>query len=135
MDLLVSPTEESGKVLAAFSHVQIGGRADVSTGIQVAQLALKHRKNKNGAQRIIAFVGSPVAETTEALQKLGKQLKKNNVALTVVSFGEVGENADRLQELVAAANATDNSHLITVPAGVAPSTALLSSPVMMNAMA
>jgi spore maturation protein CgeB len=34
----------------------------VATSCQIAQLALKHRKNKNGGQRIIVFVGSPVTE-------------------------------------------------------------------------
>lgn len=130
VDLLVSPTEEAGKVLAAFAHIHLGGRSDLINAIQIAQLALKHRKNKNGAQRIIAFVGSPVAEAAEALAKLGKQLKKNNVALDLVNMGETDENSSKLQELINAVNSGDNSHLITVPAGVSPANALLSSPVM-----
>jgi 26S proteasome regulatory subunit N10 len=40
----------------------LGGRSSVITAVQVASLALKHRKNKNGGQRIIVFIGSPVVE-------------------------------------------------------------------------
>jgi hypothetical protein len=43
------------------------------------QLALKHRKNKNGGQRIIAFVGSPVDADEKELKRLGAALKKSNV--------------------------------------------------------
>lgn len=43
------------------------------------QLAFKHRLNKAGSQRIIAFVCSPVEEDERKLQRLGKELKKNSV--------------------------------------------------------
>eukprot|EP01039_Chlorochromonas_danica_P008730 gene8730-9620_t len=130
VDLLVSPTEESGKVLAAFGQVKLGGKTDFITAIQIAQLALKHRKNKNGAQRIVVFVGSPLRESPEALTRLGKQLKKNNVAVDIISMGEVEDNTAKLQDLVNAVNSNDNSHLVTVPGGVSPANVLLSSPVM-----
>lgn len=84
-----------------------------------AQLALKHRKNKNQRQRIIALVGSPLptseAHTKESLSKLGKKLKKNNVALDVVSYGETHDNAEQLQALVESTNSSDNSRLLVVP--------------------
>ena len=35
----------------------MGGEANIAAGIQVAQLALKHRQNKHQQQRIIIFVG------------------------------------------------------------------------------
>jgi 26S proteasome regulatory subunit N10 len=106
--MLVSPTEEVGKVLACFGKVKMGGKPDLVTAIQIAQLALKHRKNKNGGQRIIVFVGSPILDTIEALAKVGKQLKKNNVAIDVISIGEPTENVSKLQELTNAANTNDN---------------------------
>lgn len=133
VDLLVSPTEEIGKILAAFAGITIGGTNNLITSVQIAQLALKHRKNKNGGQRIIAFVGGPINDTLEKLQKTGKQLKKNNVAIDVVSIGEIEENSEKLLEFVNAANSNDNSHLITVPAGVSPANAIMSSPIMHSA--
>lgn len=73
------------------------------------QLALKHRQNKNQRQRVIVFVGSPLETASAAdLVKLGKRLKKNNVAVDVVSFGEVEENLDKLQQFIDAVNSADN---------------------------
>lgn len=37
--------------------LEIGGEINLAAGIQVAQLALKHRQNKKQQQRIIVFVG------------------------------------------------------------------------------
>jgi 26S proteasome regulatory subunit N10 len=72
------------------------------------QLALKHRQNKNQKQRIIVFVGSPVDEDEKSLVKLGKKLKKNNVAVDVVNFGEEAENTTKLDAFVQAVNSSDN---------------------------
>ena len=108
MQLFTSPTEDIGKILASLARIEIGGTSDFSTGIQVAQLALKHRKNKNGGQRIIVFVGSPLQDTIETIQKLGKQLKKNNIAIDIVNIGECDENSEILNELLKSANSNDN---------------------------
>lgn len=105
----MSPTEEIGKILASFARVHVNGaHSDLSTAVQIAQLALKHRKNKNGGQRIIAFVGGPLLDTVESLQKIGKQLKKNNVAVDIILMGEIEENSEKLQEFVNATNSNDN---------------------------
>lgn len=90
----------------------MGGKCDFTTSVQIAQLALKHRKNKNGGQRIIVFIGAPISESSEALLRLGKQLKKNNVAIDVISVGEQEENEPKLQELINAANTNDNRYLV-----------------------
>lgn len=37
--------------------LEVGGEANLTAAIQVAQLALKHRQNKKQHQRIIVFVG------------------------------------------------------------------------------
>lgn len=76
----MSPTDEVSKVLGGFSQLSIGGTVDFAAAVQIAQLALKHRRNKNGGQRIIVFVGSPIETDVKALEKVGKQLKKNNVS-------------------------------------------------------
>lgn len=108
VDLLVSPTEDTGKILACFTRVTTGGKTDFSSSVQIAQLALKHRKNKNGSQRIIVFVGSPLVEEIKVLQKIGKQLKKNNVSIDVISFGELDDNSEKLAEFINCASSNDN---------------------------
>ncbi|KAF8948280.1 hypothetical protein BGZ47_005752 [Haplosporangium gracile] len=115
--VLVTFTADIGKILTALHNVAIGGQVSFSTSVQIAQLALKHRQNKNQRQRIIVFVGSPVEEDEKTLVKLAKKLKKNNIAVDVINFGEEAENTTKLEAFVAAVNNNDNSNLVTVPPG------------------
>lgn len=97
----------------------------------MAQLALKHRENKNQRQRIVVFLGSPLVDpfssgtgvgigsssdntgkgssSEEALVKLGKKLKKNNVAVDLVLFGDEGmENEAVLSKFIEATQNSEN---------------------------
>jgi len=72
--VMVTPTSDLGKVLQAMQRVPIdGASARLGTSIQIAQLTLKHRENKNQRQRIVVFIGSPIQEDVGALVKLGKR--------------------------------------------------------------
>ena len=93
VEVQVALTGDVGQVLSLSHGIKIGGNANLSAGIQVAQLSLKHRQNKNQRQRIIVFVGSPIAEEEAALVKLGKKLKKNSVAMDIINFGEEAPRA------------------------------------------
>ena len=141
VELLVSPTDDMGKILSALHNIPVRGRGDsvvsgvdVPASVQVASLALKHRRNKNGQQRIVIFVGSPLTHVDKkALVKAGKMLKKNNVAIDVVALGELEENESKLKELVDAANGNNDEklcHLVTIPTGVLPSDVLIGSPIV-----
>lgn len=136
-ELLVSPTDDVGKILNALHGLPMNSHmVDITASVQVASLALKHRRNKNGSQRIVLFVGSPLTVEGRALAKAGRQLKKNNVSIDVVCMGELQENEEKLKELVDAANgrseegAERTCHLLTIPAGVLPSDVLASSPIV-----
>mmetsp|Transcript_21665 Transcript_21665/g.45252 ORF Transcript_21665/g.45252 Transcript_21665/m.45252 type:complete len:407 (-) Transcript_21665:72-1292(-) len=142
--VLVSPTREIGQILSALhsASISMGGssqsqssNSDLTAAVQVASLALKHRPEKNGGQRIVVFVGTPVASEIKALQKAGRQLKKNNIAIDVVAMGELETNEPKLRELVDAANGRSDEgertcHLVTIPSGVLPSDVLASSPIV-----
>ncbi|KAI3778320.1 hypothetical protein L2E82_07526 [Cichorium intybus] len=129
--VLVTPTSDLGKILACMHGLEIGGEMNLAAGIQVAQLALKHRQNKKQQQRIIVFAGGPVKYDKKVLEMIGKKLKKNSVALDVVNFGEEDESkSEKLEALVAAVNNNDSSHIVHVPAGSnALSDVLLSTPI------
>ncbi|KAJ1019974.1 hypothetical protein NDA16_004255 [Ustilago loliicola] len=130
-EVLATLTQDMGKILAALHRSKIAGNSDVATGINVASLALKHRQNKNQRQRVIVFVGSPVAQSEEDLIKLGKKLKKNNIAVDIVNFGENAENEEKLSKFIEAVNSGENSHLLSVPAGPQLlSDIILTSPVL-----
>ncbi|KAK8947960.1 26S proteasome non-ATPase regulatory subunit 4 [Platanthera guangdongensis] len=129
--VLVTPTSDLGKILACMHGLEIGGVLNLVSGVQIAQLALKHRQNKNQQQRIIVFVGSPTKHEKKLLEIIGKKLKKNSVALDVVEFGEFDDgNSEKLGALVAAVNNNGNSHIVNIPPGPsALSDALLTTPI------
>jgi 26S proteasome regulatory subunit N10 len=115
--VLATLTQDIGKILSAISKCTIGGQSDLLTSLNVASLALKHRENKNQRQRIVCFVGSPLATSGEtgakgvedALIKLGKKLKKNNVAVDVIVFGDEGIACEEsLRKFVEAVQSADN---------------------------
>lgn len=130
--VLVTPTPDLGKVLNAMQEMNIDGTVNLSTAVQIAQLALKHRENKNQRQRIVVFVGSPIVEDKQTLIKIAKKLKKNNVAVDIVSFGSEEENAERLEAFHSAVNSNNNSHLVTVPPGTILSDMLFGTPIFME---
>ncbi|KAI5581927.1 hypothetical protein BDE02_07G050900 [Populus trichocarpa] len=129
--VLVTPTSDLGKILACMHGLEIGGEVNLVAGIQVAQLALKHRQNKKQQQRIIVFVGSPIKHDKKVLEMIGRKLKKNNVALDIVDFGEEGDGkAEKLEALLAAVNSNDTSHIVHVPPGPsALSDVLINTPI------
>lgn len=69
--MLVTPTPDLGKVLNAMQEMRIEGDVNLATAVQIAQLALKHRQNKNQRQRVVIFIGSPIAE--EKVQRAAEQ--------------------------------------------------------------
>ncbi|KDQ65142.1 hypothetical protein JAAARDRAFT_168052 [Jaapia argillacea MUCL 33604] len=136
-EVLVTHSKDVGQILQGIHSAsqRIAGSSDIPTAINIAQLALKHRQNKNLRQRIIVFVGSPLegqGADEKSMVKLAKKLKKNNVAVDVVAFGDGIEEGEKsvLRTFVESVTSGDNSHLVSVPAG----THLLSDAVISSAI-
>ncbi|KAJ6579536.1 hypothetical protein DFH09DRAFT_1246095 [Mycena vulgaris] len=140
-EVLVTHTKDIGQILQAIhaTSSKIGGDIDIPTAIAIAQLALKHRSNKNLRQRIIVFVASPLdgqAADEKGMVKLAKKLKKNNVAIDVVCYGDGIEEPSEdgrtvLKAFVESASSGDNSHIVTAPPGnLLLSDVLISSPIL-----
>ncbi|KAF1861439.1 hypothetical protein Lal_00025759 [Lupinus albus] len=129
--VLVTPTSDLGKILACMHGLEIGGEMNLAAGIQVAQLALKHRQNKKQQQRIIVFTGGPVKHEKKMLEMIGRKLKKNSVALDIINFGEEDEGkTEKLEALLSSVNNNDTSHIVHVPAGPnALADVLISTPI------
>ncbi|CAN6554631.1 unnamed protein product [Malus baccata var. baccata] len=129
--VLATPTSDLGRIVACMHGLEMGGEMNITSAIQVAQLALKHRQNKNQQQRIIVFAGSPVKFEKKVLESIGKKLKKNSVALDIVDFGEEDDGKpEKLEALLSAVNNNDSSHIVHVPPGPnALSDVLISTPV------
>lgn len=118
-EVLLTNAREIGQLNQAVHEARkkLSGTANVPTAINVAQLALKHRQNKTQKQRIIVFLGSPLEgpDTDEqSLMKLAKKLKKNNIALDIICFGDGIEEEGHsvLQNFVNAVNSGDNSYAV-----------------------
>lgn len=68
------------------------------------------------------------------LEKVGKKLKKNNVSVDVVAFGDCAEsNREKLEGFVAAVNKDSNSNYVEAPMGSNLCDFLLSSPIVSQA--
>eukprot|EP01057_Protomagalhaensia_wolfi_P006230 Protomagalhaensia_wolfi_Nauph_80__6229@NODE_939_length_1864_cov_85_928219_g709_i0_p1_GENE_NODE_939_length_1864_cov_85_928219_g709_i0NODE_939_length_1864_cov_85_928219_g709_i0_p1_ORF_typecomplete_len380_score75_62VWA_2/PF13519_6/2_5e13VWA_2/PF13519_6/9_4e03Ssl1/PF04056_14/2_7e09VWA/PF00092_28/0_00025Med25_VWA/PF11265_8/0_0026PDH/PF02153_17/0_039RE_R_Pab1/PF09522_10/0_2UIM/PF02809_20/32UIM/PF02809_20/8_7_NODE_939_length_1864_cov_85_928219_g709_i0381177 len=127
----IAPTTDMGAFLQALHNIACCGKCDFVRAIQTAQLALKHRLNRNQRQRIVVFVCSPIEATEKQMELIGKTLKKNNISLDIISFGEVKENSALLQKLYATVNSNDTSHLLEVTENSSPLTrAVMQSPIV-----
>lgn len=116
--VLSNLTNNYGQILSGVHDSEIKGESHIINSIQVACLALKNRQNKNQKQRIVAFVGSPIQESHKEMKDLAIKLKKNNISIDFINFGEQNINTSKLEEFM---NIIDNgentSHLVTVPQG------------------
>jgi len=133
--LLSSPTDgqNEGRLLALLHGLKTEGKGggQFLPAVKTAFLALKHRRNKLGGQRIIAFVGSPLEVDAAELKKLATSLKKNNVAVDVILIGENELNRERMEEFVKVVSKEEdgrpNSTLLVAPPGAELSALLVSS--------
>ncbi|KAL2199567.1 hypothetical protein P885DRAFT_66506 [Corynascus similis CBS 632.67] len=125
-EVLATLTTDQGKILEGLHQTKkkIRGNAHVSTGIQIASLALKHRQNKSQRARIVVFVCSPIEEGERELVVLAKKMKKFSISVDFVLFGDMDEeNQAKLEAFNREIKGnTDSSHLVVIP----PSSKLLS---------
>ena len=96
------------------------------------QLALKHRQNKSQRQRIIVFTCSPIHEEENELIKLAKAMKKTNVSVDFVAFGDLAApNTKKLETFNENVKSGDGSHLAIIPPGpMLISDQLVSTPIL-----
>jgi len=136
-EVLTTLTTEHGKVLDGLHRTKkkLGGTSHLKTGIQVATLALKHRQNRSQRQRIIVFICSPVSDDKKELVTLAKKMKKGNITVDFVLFGDLDDDdsQDKLEAFNEAVKSSEGSHLVVFP----PSSKLLgdqlvSSPILLG---
>ncbi|KAL1964837.1 hypothetical protein VTN77DRAFT_6339 [Rasamsonia byssochlamydoides] len=117
-EVLSTFTSDFGKILSGLHRTKIHGTSHLASSIQVAGLALKHRSEKSQRQRIIVFTCAPIAEDEKALVKLAKKMKKNNVSIDVIAFGDLdSDTTKKLEAFVENVKGGDGSHLAIIPPG------------------
>ncbi|KAF2460054.1 hypothetical protein BDY21DRAFT_281259 [Lineolata rhizophorae] len=117
-EVLTTLTTDEGKIYDGLHRIKIKGQSHFSTGINIAALALKHRQNKQQRERIIVFVCSPIAEDEKSLVKLAKRMKKNNISVDIIAFGELSdENVRKLEAFNENVKGGEGSHIAIVQPG------------------
>ena len=117
VEMVTTLTNDESRLLGSINNINLNGESDLISALNIAILCLKHRINKNQKQRIILFVGSPVKATKENLVQIGKKLRKYNVAVDIISFGNVEENKESLNTLLNEVNNSNNSSILEVEIG------------------
>ncbi|KAK4103118.1 hypothetical protein N658DRAFT_467607 [Parathielavia hyrcaniae] len=136
-EVLATLTTDQGKILEGLHQTKkkIRGSAHLSTGIQIASLALKHRQNKSQRARTIVFVCSPIEESERELVVLAKKMKKFSISVDFVLFGDMDEeNQAKLEAFNREIKGTtDSSHLVIIPpSSKLLSDQLISTPIMLG---
>ncbi|RDL38609.1 uncharacterized protein BP5553_02949 [Venustampulla echinocandica] len=119
-EVLVTLTTDHGKILEGLHRTKskIRGEGHLTTGIQIAGLALKHRQNKSQRQRIIVFTCSPIPEDEKSLVKLAKKMRKSNVSVDFVAFGELDDDTTKkLTAFNENVKGGEGSYLAIIPPG------------------
>eukprot|EP01100_Stratorugosa_tubuloviscum_P008741 TRINITY_DN363_c0_g1_i2.p1 TRINITY_DN363_c0_g1~~TRINITY_DN363_c0_g1_i2.p1 ORF type:complete len:351 (+),score=183.17 TRINITY_DN363_c0_g1_i2:46-1098(+) len=134
IQILSSLTTDVDKLLTTLNELKIEGESDVIASLQIAQLALRNRQHTRQQQRIILFVGSPIKSEINTLVALAKQLKKNNVAVDIINFGEDEINTEKLEKFVSTVTKGDSSRLVSVSSVHNLTDYLVSSPILSSEM-
>lgn len=117
-EVLSTFTTDFGGILAGLHRTKIHGTAHFCSSIQVAGLALKHRSEKSQRQRIVVFSCSPIEEDEKTLVKLAKKMKKNNVSIDVIAFGDLeSDQTKKLEAFIENVRGGDGSNLAIIPPG------------------
>lgn len=114
LDVVCPLTSDVGKLYGLLHNVKLQGIIDLRRSLRLAQLVLQHRLGVNHKMRIFAFVGSPVTGNEESFVEIAKKLKKGNVTLDIINFGEDTHNNEILSIIIDTINGKTGtkSHLV-----------------------
>ena len=116
--VLVTPTTDIGAILGGLHATKIKGKSHLSTALSIAVLALKHRQNKSQKQRIVCFNCSEIQDDEKELIKLAKKMKKTNISVDFVAFGDLeSETKSKLEKFNENVSGGEGSYLAIVPPG------------------
>lgn len=122
VDLIATPCTDDSRLSTSIQSIKIrsyfclfleGEHVDFVKAIEISQLALKHRQNKNQKQRVILLICSTLVEQPAVLQTLAKKAKKNGLSIDIVNIGS-NENVEKLQAFIETVNNADNSHFLHI---------------------
>jgi 26S proteasome regulatory subunit N10 len=133
VEVHVTLTNDVSRLLNSIKAISLAGECDFMTALNIATLTLKHRQNKNQKQRIILFVSSPIKHSNDEMIQTAKKLKKYNIAVDIISLGNVDENREVLTNFLNNVNNANNSSIQEVPVGFNVMDVLFSSQIFNEA--
>lgn len=117
-EVLTTLTTDMGKILDGIHRTKIKGSAHFTTAINIAALALKHRQNKQQKQRVVVFTCSAIAEDEKSIVKLAKKMKKNNINIDIIAFGDPDDATEKkLREFHEQVMSAEGSFFQVIPPG------------------
>jgi len=117
-EVLTTLTTDMGKILDGIHRTKIKGTAHFSTAINIAALALKHRQNKSQKQRVVVFTCSPISEDEKTIVKLAKKMKKSNINIDIIAFGDPDNDTEKkLREFHEQVKSAEGSFFEIIPPG------------------
>lgn len=135
VQVLATLTNDSSIILNSIKTVQLNGSyCDFITALNISFLLLKNRQNKNQKQKIVMFVGSPIKHQEEEFLLTARKLKKNNVSVDIISFGNIEENHNLLDKFLKGVNNANNSSLTEIPQAYYIVDYLLNTPILNSNM-
>lgn len=107
----VTPTNEVSLLHSVFTKIQVGGQSRFAKSLQIAQLALKHRVNKNQRERIIIFVASEIKESEAEIIDICRKMRRNNTQIDIININN-SSNVNILKTIIDTVNIEDQSSMV-----------------------
>ena len=85
-------TNDESTLSHSMDKIRLNGECDYTILLRIAMLCLKHRANTSQKEIIILFVGSLIKNKINKIQIIGWFLRKNNMEMDIISFGNVDAN-------------------------------------------
>lgn len=111
VNILVTPTNETSLLYSVFNKIQIGGTNKFAKSLQIAQLALKHRINKNQKERIIVFVANEIRENESEIVDICRKMRRNNTQIDIINICN-NANVNLLKTIIDTVNVEDQSYFL-----------------------
>ena len=96
--VVLEPTNDKAKILAALSRLQSGGSTNGAAGIELAYAVAKQAYIPGGINRVLLATDGDFNVGTvsfEALKSLIEEKRKSGISLTTLGFGMGGYNGER----------------------------------------